>query len=79
MVLLMMVSFVTLLFDTNFVLITLTCFTFLLIVKWGIMGLAFKKINESKFIPLLPILDILYAILAPIMFYAIDKTDKKKW
>lgn len=77
--LLMIVSFVTLLLDSNFVLMTLACFTFLLIVKWVIMGLAFNKINESKFIVMLPLLDIFYAILAPIMFYAIDKTDKKKW
>jgi len=77
--LLMMVSFVTLLFDSNFVWMTLACFTFLLIVKWVIMGLALNKIKESKFIALLPILDILYAILAPVMFYSIDKTDKKKW
>lgn len=77
--LLMMVSFVTLLLDSNFVLLTLACFVFLLIVKWVIMGLALRKINESKFIVLLPLLDIFYAILAPIMFYSIDKTDKKKW
>ncbi|MCO4815418.1 MAG: glycosyltransferase, partial [Flavobacteriales bacterium] len=72
-------TFVTLLFDTNFLLISLTLFSFITIVKWIVLGLAFKKLRESKFIAWLPLLDIGYALLAPIMYYTIDNTDEKKW
>lgn len=77
--LLMLISFVTLLFDSNFIWLTLTVFGFILAVKWLILGKALKKLNESKFIAYLPLLDIAYAILAPAMYYSIDKKDKNKW
>lgn len=77
--LLMLISFVTLLFDSNFIWLTLTVFGFILAVKWLILGKALKKLNESKFIAYLPFLDIAYAILAPAMYYSIDKKDKSKW
>ncbi|MGB0914667.1 MAG: glycosyltransferase [Crocinitomicaceae bacterium] len=77
--LIMMISFVTLLFDSNFIWVTLAIFTFVLLIKWIILGRSFSKLKESKFIALLPLLDIAYAILTPIMYYAIDKTDKNKW
>ena len=72
-------TFVSLLFDTNFLLISLALFSFITIVKWIVLGLAFKKLRESKFIAWLPLLDIGYALLAPIMYYTIDNTDVKKW
>ena len=77
--LIMLVSFVTLLLDSNFIWAALVIFGFLLIVKWIILGLAFKKIKESKFIAFLPLLDIAYSILTPVLYYATDKTDKNKW
>ncbi len=77
--LIMMISFVTLMFDSNFIWISLAIFTFILIIKWIILGRSFSKLKESKFIALLPLLDIAYAIMTPIMYYAIDKTDKNKW
>ena len=77
--LIMTISFVTLLFDSTFTWITLAIFTFILLVKWIILGRSFSKLKESKFIALLPLLDIAYAIITPIMYYAIDKTNKKKW
>jgi len=77
--LIMLGTFVTLLFDTNFLLISLALFCFITIVKWIVLGLAFKKLREPKFIVWLPLLDIGYAILAPILYYTIDNTDVKKW
>ncbi|MDG1147157.1 MAG: glycosyltransferase family 2 protein [Crocinitomicaceae bacterium] len=77
--LIMLVSFVTLLSDSSFIWISLAIFTLVTFVKWIIIGKSFKKLNASKFIVLLPLLDIAYAILTPIMYYAIDKTNNKKW
>ncbi len=72
-------SFVTLLFDKNFLWLTLSIYTFVLAIKWIILGKAFKKLQASKFIVWLPVLDLMYAIFTPILYYSIDKTDKKKW
>ena len=77
--LIMIGTFVTLLFDTNFLLMSLTLFSFVTVVKWIVLGLAFKKLGESKFIAWLPLLDVGYAILAPIMYYTNDNKDVKKW
>lgn len=77
--LLMLGTFVTLLFKSDFVWLTLAIFVFILLLKWLILGLAMKKLNETKFIAWLPFLDIGYAILAPIMYYTIDRKDDKKW
>lgn len=77
--LLMLVSFVTLLFNVNFIWLTLAIFSFVLIVKWIIIGVSMKKLKETKFIALLPLLDIGYAILAPAMYYLIDRKDERKW
>lgn len=77
--LIMLVSFVTLLFDFEFLWLTLAIFLLVLTVKWIILGRSFKKLQESKFVVWLPLIDIAYAILAPAMYYSVDKTDITKW
>jgi len=77
--LIMLGTFVSLLFDANFLLMSLFLFSFVTILKWIILGRVFNKLKESKFIAWLPLLDIGYALLAPIMYYTIDNTDVKKW
>ncbi|OFZ27362.1 MAG: hypothetical protein A3D92_08885 [Bacteroidetes bacterium RIFCSPHIGHO2_02_FULL_44_7] len=77
--LIMLVSFVTLLFDFEFLWLTLAIFLLVLTVKWIILGRSFKKLQESKFVVWLPLIDIAYAILAPAMYYSVDKTDNTKW
>jgi len=77
--LIMTSSFVILMFDSNFRWLSLVIYAFVLIIKWIILGRSFKKLQESKFIALLPLLDLIYSLLTPLMFYAIDKTDSKKW
>lgn len=77
--LIMTTSFVILMFDSNFRWLSLAIYAFVLIIKWIILGRSFKKLHESKFIALLPLLDLIYSLLTPLMFYAIDKTDSKKW
>ena len=77
--LIMLGTFVSLLLDSNFLLIVVALFTFNLLIKWLIIGLVFQKLKESKFIALMPLLDIGYAILTPIMYYTTDKANGKKW
>ncbi len=73
------ISFVILLMDSNFLWGSLAIYVFLMIVKWIILGRAMSQLNEKKFIVFMPILDIMYAILAPTMYYAIDKKELEKW
>lgn len=73
------ISFVILLMDSNFLWGSLVTYVFLMIVKWIILGRAMSHLNEKKFIVFMPILDIMYAILAPTMYYAIDKKELEKW
>lgn len=77
--LIMTTSFVILMFDSNFRWGSLAIFILILIIKWIILGKSFKKLNESKFIVFIPLLDLMYSLLTPLMFYAVDKTDSKKW
>lgn len=72
-------TFVSLLFDSNFIWLSLAIYLLVTAVKWIVLGRSFKKLKESKFIAWIPILDLIYSIWTPIMFYAVDKTDKKKW
>ena len=73
------ISFVILLLDPNFFWITLASYLLLLIIKWIVLGRAMSQLNEKKFIVFMPIMDIVYAILAPTMYYAIDKKELEKW
>ena len=73
------ISFVILLLDPNFFWITLASYLLLLIIKWIILGRAMSQLNEKRFIVFMPIMDIVYAILAPTMYYAIDKKELEKW
>lgn len=77
--LIMTTSFVILMFDSNFRWLNLTIYAIILSIKWIVLGRSFKKLNESKFIAMLPLLDLLYSLLTPLMYYAVDKTDSKKW
>ena len=77
--LIMTTSFVILMFESNFRWLSLAIFSLILIIKWIILGKSFKKLNESKFIAFIPLLDLMYSLLTPLMFYAVDKTDSKKW
>ncbi|MFT5858916.1 MAG: cellulose synthase/poly-beta-1,6-N-acetylglucosamine synthase-like glycosyltransferase [Flavobacteriaceae bacterium] len=77
--LLMLGTFVSLLFYCEYLWITLAVFLILLIVKWIVLGKAFKKLRETKFIVWLPLWDILYALWTPIMYYTVSKRAEKKW
>lgn len=77
--LLLTTSFVILLFDMNFLWLTLAFYLFVLIIKWIILGRAFKKLQASKFIVWLPVWDLMYSVITPVLYYTIDKKDTKKW
>lgn len=75
----MLISFVILLLNADFRWLTLLIFGLLLIIKWIIIGKAFNKLKAGSFIGYLPLLDIIYALGTPLMYYSVDKKDSKKW
>jgi len=77
--LLMLSSFVFLMLDEDFRWLSLVVFGFVFLIKWLILGLAMRKLKEKSFILFIPVLDILYAIFAPILYYSIEKKGKNKW
>ena len=77
--LMMYISFIILLCDEEYRWLSLSIFLFTTIIKWWIQGLCLKKLEGDKFIPFIPLWDIFYAILMPILFYTTDKKETVKW
>ena len=77
--LILTITFVSLLFNEDFRLFSLISFGTVVLIKWIIQGICFNKLLEKSFIGFLPIYDLLYAILLPILFYTTDKNEIKKW
>lgn len=77
--LLMLGTFVSLLVNAEFRWLALIIFVVILGVKWIIIGKAFAKLKEKQFIGWMPLLDIFYAIWAPVLYYSVNKSDTKKW
>lgn len=70
-------SFVTLLFDSEYRIISIIIITSLILIKWLILGSCFKKLRQSDLIKWIPLLDIVYVILIPILFYTSDYKNNK--
>jgi hypothetical protein len=77
--LLMLISFVTLLLVTNYNWLALIVFLPILIIKWWIQARCFIKLQAQKFVPYMPLWDLFYAFVMPVIFYSTDKKKKNKW
>lgn len=77
--LLMYISFITLLFNEDFRWLSLIIFGVIFGLKWWIQGKCFLKLKEKTFVALLPFNDLLYAIGLPIMYYTGDMKTTDKW
>jgi cellulose synthase/poly-beta-1,6-N-acetylglucosamine synthase-like glycosyltransferase len=76
---LLLICFVTLLFNEDFRWLALSIFTFLTVLKWWIHGRCFSKIHEKSFVFYLPLWDFLYVLVMPIIFYSSEKARLNKW
>lgn len=77
--LMMLISFVILMFDSNFRLMALSIIGFVVVIKWWIHARCFKRLKEPGFIAMIPLLDIAYSILIPILYYSVNKKEDTKW
>ena len=73
------ISFVILMFDDNFRLLTLSGYVFVVLIKWWIQARCFIKLKQPSFVALLPLYDLAYAIFVPILYYTTDKKEIRKW
>lgn len=77
--LLLWISFVILMFDSEYRWLTLAYFGLVVCVKWWIQGRCMLKLKAKSFILLLPFLDLFYALLIPSMYYGTEKSTNSKW
>jgi cellulose synthase/poly-beta-1,6-N-acetylglucosamine synthase-like glycosyltransferase len=77
--LLMLITFVTLLFNDQFRWWGLSIFAFVVVIKWIVQGNIYFKLKEKGFIPFLPFIEIVYFLLLPYLFYSIDGKRKGRW
>jgi len=77
--LILLISFVSLLLNEQFRWWSLGIFTFVVAVKWIVQGNVYLKLKEKSFIPFLPFIEIGYFFLLPYLFYRIDRKRKERW
>jgi hypothetical protein len=77
--LLLWISFVILLFNTDFRIIGGVVFGVIVLLKWWIQGKCLLKLKERNFVYALPFWDLFYAILTPMMFYLTEQKRNAKW
>ncbi|MES2800677.1 MAG: glycosyltransferase [Bacteroidota bacterium] len=76
---LMLISFVILLFSSDFRWLTTSVFALVLVIKWWIQGKGLVKLGEKKLANFFPFWDILYAFLIPILFFSVEKKQNNRW
>lgn len=77
--LILLLSFVTLLFNEQYRWLCLGVFVAVFVLKWIVQGLIYKKLKEKKFVPFLPFLELGYFLLLPYLFYRTERNRKGTW
>jgi cellulose synthase/poly-beta-1,6-N-acetylglucosamine synthase-like glycosyltransferase len=77
--LILLISFVILMLSNDFRWLSASVFIFVTGVKWWIQGRCFNKLNEGSLVKYLPLWDIMYTILMPIIYYSSEKKAANKW
>lgn len=77
--LILLISFVILMFSTEFRWLGLLVFSLVLLLKWWIQGKCFNKLGEKGFVRYLPLWDIFYTLLMPVIYYSVEKKKPNRW
>lgn len=75
----LLITFVILVFSTEFRWLTLLVFGIVLLLKWWIQGRCFIKLGEKGFVRFLPLWDFFYTLLMPVLYYSTEKKQPNKW
>lgn len=73
------ISFVILLFDAEYRWLSLGIFAAVMIVKWWIQGKCLIKLKARGFVALFPLLDLVYALLIPWIYYTAERSTHTRW
>lgn len=76
---LLYISFLTLFFYNELNFVALISFGVVVISKWFVQGRALFLLKEKKFVYCLPLWDLFYTILSPIIYYSTEKSTEVKW
>ncbi|MEN9399128.1 MAG: hypothetical protein RL632_229 [Bacteroidota bacterium] len=77
--LILLISFVILMLSNDFRWLSASVFIFVTGVKWWVQGRCFIKLNEGSLVKYLPLWDMMYTILMPIIYYSSEKKAANKW
>lgn len=77
--LMLLFSFVILMINTDFRWLSLSVLLSTIIIKWWIQGRCFIKLKGNSFIKFLPLWDIFYTFLIPIIYFSSEKKVSNKW
>jgi len=72
-------SFFTLFIHHQLCWLSIGIFSFITLLKWSIQGRIMVKLKEKNLVWAFPFWDVLYAILAPILFYTTEKSTQNQW
>lgn len=77
--LLMLISFVILLFVTDWWAILSIVFALRFVVYWIIWGISFKRLGSKDLIYFIPLFELIFLFLHPIIYTTRPQTTEKKW
>src|SRR5690554_1350483 len=77
--LLLYISLVTLIVNNWMSWISIGVISLLIVSKWLILGMAFKKLEQKSFIWSIIFWDLFYAIFTPIVYYTTEQSTATKW
>lgn len=73
------ITFVTLLVNSWMCWVSLGAISILVILKWLILGFAFKKLDQKSFVWGILFWDLFYALFTPIVYYTTEQSTAAKW
>lgn len=75
----LIISFVTLLFNTEAWVLLLIIFLFRFLLNSIVHGVLFKKLKTNELIGWFVIFEIIHIVFMPFLYYSNSRIDKKKW
>lgn len=73
------ISFVVLSFNMTYLPISVSIFMGVLIIKWWLQGICFKRLGEQRLLLFFPLWDLFYSILMPIIYYISERQKYYRW
>jgi cellulose synthase/poly-beta-1,6-N-acetylglucosamine synthase-like glycosyltransferase len=77
--LLLYTTFLTLCIHNQLCWISIGVFSFVTVIKWVIQGRNLLRLKEKGFVWIFPMWDLVYSLMAPIMFYTTERSTQNQW